>query len=275
MNVQISNNKITIFNPDSFNIKHILECGQVFRFKNLGDSYQVISLNHKAQIYTYQDKVEIVTDSPQYFYEYFGLNTDYVDIKNKLSKFDELTCAIKYGSGIRILKQDLFETIISFIISANNNIKRIQGIIERICETFGAKLGDYYAFPTIDSLAKADENFYKSIGAGYRSSYLVKAVKQLLEWDFKEDFSKIPTCVLHKKLTSICGVGPKVADCILLFGVGKKDVFPVDTWIQKVYNDQYNDKKSREKIAQIFVSKYGELSGYAQQYFFYNKRENG
>ncbi len=275
MNIKLQQNKILITNPDSFDIKHILECGQIFRYKNMGEYYVVYSLDKRAKIYTYQDYVEIITDDTQYFYNFFDLDTDYNKIKSQLSKFDMLKDAIKYGSGIRILKQNLFEMIISFIISANNNIKRIQGIIEKLCTAFGTNMGEYYAFPTIDQLKSATSKFYKSIGAGYRSEYLVKVISQLTNGQFDLNCcDKYCTKDLRKQFITLSGVGPKVADCILLFGVGRTDVFPVDTWIQKVYNDQNSTQRNREQIAQYFVDTYGDLSGYAQQYFFYNKREN-
>ena len=275
MNITIEQNKIIIINPDSFDIKHILECGQIFRYKNLTDHYVVYSLDKCAKIYTYQDRVEILTTDTKYFYDYFDLDTDYQNIKSQLSQFDMLKDAIAYGGGIRILKQNLFEMIISFIISANNNIKRIQGIIEKLCTAFGTNMGEYYAFPTIDQLKSATSQFYKSIGAGYRSEYLVKVISQLTNGQFDLNCcDKYCTKDLRKQLITLSGVGPKVADCILLFGVGRTDVFPVDTWIQKVYNDQNSTQRNREQIAQYFVDTYGELSGYAQQYFFYNKREN-
>ena len=275
MKIEVLKDKIILYNPDSFNIRHILECGQVFRYKNLGDCYQVISSNKIAKIFTYNDRVEIETSDPEYFYNYFDLDTDYSKIKEELSKYDMLKDAINYGNGIRILKQNLFETIISFIISANNNIKRIQGIIERISEHFGTKKDCFFAFPTLEQLKNATQEYYKSLGAGYRSAYLVKVVGQLENKQFDlYHLKELPTPILRKKLISLAGVGPKVADCILLFGFGRKDVFPVDTWIEKVYNEQNSIKRTREQIAQYYVDKFKNLSGYAQQYFFYNKREN-
>ncbi len=276
MDIIKQTNKLIINNPDSFDIKHILECGQVFRFKNFGAYYQIVSTDKMARIFTYADRVEIETGDVDYFYRYFDLDTNYADIKQHLLQYDMLKPAIEYGQGIRILKQDLFEMIISFIISANNNIKRIQTIIEKICEVFGKDMGEYYAFPTLEQLKGADEQFYKSIGAGYRSAYLVKVVSQLENKVVDIDgCDNVPTESLRQQLIALSGVGPKVADCILLFGAGRKNVFPVDTWIQKVYNDQNNTSRTREQISRYFVDIYGDFAGYAQQYFFYNKRENG
>ena len=268
--------KIVIKGLEDFDIDHILLCGQVFRFKQTDYGYLVFSKDKIAKVYKGNNICEIKTDDVDYFYNYFDLDTNYSKIKQSLSKYPQLQRPLKFGFGIRILRQDIFETIISFIISANNNIKRIQGIIERISRNFGQKNGDFYAFPTLEELKGADEKFYKFIGAGYRSSYLEKVVKQLSsgEYDF-EEMKNMPTIQLKKKLITLCGVGPKVADCIMLFGFSRGDVFPVDTWMQKVYEQDFKGTlKDRNKITNFFVETFGELSGFAQQYLFFNKREN-
>ena len=269
-------NKIIIDDLKDFNIDHILLCGQIFRYRKTDYGYDVLRRDKMARVYVFSDKVEIVTDDVDYFYDYFDLNTDYAKVKEELSKFSQLQEPLKFGYGIRILRQDIFETIISFIISANNNIKRIQGIIERISEGFGTKNGDFYAFPTLEQLKKADENFYKSIGAGYRSAYLSKVVFQLENEEFDiEKLQQMNTEDLRKQLIKLCGVGPKVADCILLFGFGRGDVFPVDTWTRKVYEQDFGGSgklKEGIKITQFFVEKFGTLAGVAQQYLFFHKR---
>lgn len=269
-------NEIVIKDLDDFDIDHILLCGQIFRYKKTDFGYLVFSKDKIAKVYKDKDSCKIISDDIDYFYNYFDLDTDYAKIKNELSKHPQLKEPLLFGYGIRILKQDIFETIISFIISANNNIKRIQGIVERISEGFGKNLGDFYAFPTIDELSVADENFYKSIGAGYRSPYLVRVVKQLKTDEFNiENLKKLSTKDLKKKLMELSGVGPKVADCILLFGFSRGDVFPVDTWGQKIYEQDFGgDLKDRNKITDFFVDTFKNLSGYAQQYLFFYKREN-
>ena len=269
-------NEIVIEDLDDFNIDHILLCGQIFRYRKTDFGYLVFSKDKVAKVYKEEKCCRIESDDIDYFYTFFDLDTDYTKIKNELAKFEQLKKPLNFGFGIRILKQDIFEMIISFIISANNNIKRIQGIVERISEKFGRKIGDFYAFPKIDELACADENFFKSIGAGYRSPYLVKVVEQLKTEEFNiENLKNLPTKELKKKLMMLSGVGPKVADCILLFGFSRGDVFPVDTWGQKIYEQDFNGKLTdRNKITDFFVDTFGELSGYAQQYLFFYKREN-
>ena len=178
---------------------------------------------------------------------------------------------IEFGKGIRILKQNLFETLISFIVSANNNIKRIQLILNRLRKSLGRDMGEYYAFPTRDSMLKKDETFFKEIGAGYRANYLYKVVRQVDE-NKLEEYRELPTLQLRNKLIELSGIGPKVADCILLFGYGRKDVFPVDTWIAKMYNKYYEPLENREVIRKNLTTQVGDLSGYAQQYLFYFMR---
>lgn len=269
-------NEIIVSNLDDFNIDHILLCGQIFRYRKTDFGYLVFSKDKIAKVYKEDDVCKIVSDDVDYFYSYFDLDKDYSKIKTDLEKFKELEEPIKYGYGIRILKQDIFEAIISFIISANNNIKRIQGIVERISEKFGKKLGDFYAFPTIDELSLADENFFKSVGAGYRAPYLVNVIKQLKTEEFDiEKMKKLSTKELRKLLIKLSGVGPKVADCILLFGFSRGDVFPVDTWGEKIYKEIFlGNLKDRNKITDFFVETFGDLAGIAQQYLFFYKREN-
>ncbi len=271
---KLEKNKIIIQNLEDFNITHILECGQVFRFvKRENGNYLIHSLDKRAEIVSHPTYAEIITSDVEYFINYFDLNTDYAKIKSDLSKFNLLKEPIKYGYGIRILKQDLFEMIISFIISANNNIKRIQGIIERICTFCGTNKGEYYAFPTLDQLNKCTKEDFASFGAGYRADYLYKVCRQLQNFDLNTLYNMdAPTA--RKTLCSFMGIGPKVADCILLFGMARQDVFPVDTWIMKVYQETFAGKlTNRENIAKFFVDYFGNLSGYAQQYLFYQKRE--
>lgn len=276
-------NKIIINSLNDFNIEHILECGQVFRYEKINDNYVVYSKNERAEIKNFKDKVIIECTNVEYFINYFDLETDYSIIKSNLirnsffqnNKKINITDVLNKIYGMRILKQDSFEAIISFIISANNNIKRIQLIINRICQKFGkynAKY-NYYEFPTIEELEMATVDDFRLLGAGYRAEYLYKVIRQLKNFDY--DFIKnSKTEESVKKLLNLSGVGPKVADCILLYGFYKLDVFPVDTWIKKVYNSYFTDKTSENvvEIRKKLVDNFKELSGYAQQYLFYYKR---
>jgi N-glycosylase/DNA lyase len=188
--------------------------------------------------------------------------------------FPEIKSAIRFGEGIRILKSNPLEMIIEFIISQNNNIPRIKTIIEKICESFGDRIDDYYAFPTLEQLKTISLEFFTEIKCGYRDKYLYETI-QFLTQDFIDSIYKLDTDSARKELIKLKGVGRKVADCILLFGYGKTDVFPTDTWVVQAYNKLYGENlKSADEISKYFVSMYGNLSGYAQQYLYYQMRES-
>ncbi|MBP3432056.1 MAG: DNA-3-methyladenine glycosylase 2 family protein [Clostridia bacterium] len=274
MEYKISKNKIQIFGKEDFSPEHILECGQIFSYeKAAGGHYVVFSTDKKAEIFETETGYEIVAENPTYFESFFDLQTDYAALKAGLLRYEILKEPIKFGHGIRILKQDLFETLISFIVSANNNIKRIQLILNRMREKFGTKMSGYYAFPTRKQLLAATEEDFSALGAGYRSKYLFKVLRHVNE-DVLQDWQILSTKSLREKLISLAGVGPKVADCVLLFGFGRGDVFPVDTWIEKMYLRFYPAEKnlSREKIRFNLTDEFGLLSGYAQQYLFFFMR---
>lgn len=269
-------NEIFIPTSNEFDAKQTLECGQVFRFKTTPFGYEVYTLNHKATIICQKSGTKIVCDDVNYFINYFDLLTDYAKIKQELRKNDFLKKAIDVGYGIRILRQDPIETIISFIISQNNNIPRIKKIIETICSEYGKKLDGYNAFPTLEKLKTIPKQFFTDIKCGYRDDYLFSSIQKLCGGFDIEKINKMPSMEANKYLTELKGVGNKVADCILLYGFHKTDVFPTDTWIKKVYNDFYpsNKTKSAIQIRNEFVDLFGDLSGFAQQYLFYSKREN-
>ena len=224
------------------------------------------------------DIKEIVTN-------YFDLNRNYSEIKDKLSKVDEnVNLSIKYGEGIRILNQDLWETIISFIISANNNIPRIKGIIERLSENYGKEIDwngeKYYTFPTPEELKDVEIQDFRALGTGFRDIRLYETTKMILDkkMDLQELYN-VDTEAARDELLSLSGVGPKVADCILLFSDLKRfDVFPIDVWVRRVMNELYiknpdETKVNKRDIARIAKEKFGDLEGLAQQYLFYWKRD--
>jgi N-glycosylase/DNA lyase len=241
----------------------------VFRYRKAGDCYTLFAKDANCLLQSKDGCVIISTNFVDFFVSYFDLDKDYKKIKKELGKFADLDDAINFGSGIRLLNQDPLEMIISFIISANNNIPRIKTIIERICENLGENKGEYYAFPTLDALQSADENFFRSIGAGYRAKYLVRVSQELKDFDI-DSLKSLETNLARKQLTRLTGVGNKVADCILLFAYKKTDLFPMDTWSKKVYASLFNqDTASIDAMAKNLVNKFGNLSGYAQQYLYY------
>ena len=282
--------KYIIKNQDSFELKHIFDCGQCFRWNEEQDqSYTGVIkqgvLNVQKQDNEIIFKGMLEGDIKEIVTNYFDLNRNYSEIKDKLSKVDEnVNLSIKYGEGIRILNQDLWETIISFIISANNNIPRIKGIIERLSENYGKEIDwngeKYYTFPTPEELKDVEIQDFRALGTGFRDIRLYETTKMVLDKkvDLQELYN-VDTEVARDELLSLSGVGPKVADCILLFSDLKRfDVFPIDVWVRRVMNELYiknpdETKVNKKDIARIAKEKFGDLEGLAQQYLFYWKRE--
>ncbi len=265
--------RLVINDLSEFNVQQIFDCGQIFRYCIDGNIAHVISTDKKADLITYPNKVEIITDDLDYFEHFFDLNRDYNAIKNTLSKDKFLSPCVQFGYGIRILNQDLFEMIVSFIVSANNNIKRIKNSLNYLSEHFGTCKGDYYAFPTLQQLKVASTDDYIKAGLGYRAEYMFDTIQQLTTKQLN-NFNNLTSTEQYDFLISLKGVGEKVAHCILLFAMHNTSVFPVDTWINKVYNDLTNTTTTnRKEISKDLTTRYGKLSGYAQQYFFYYYRE--
>ena len=178
---------------------------------------------------------------------------------------------MEFGKGIRLLRQDFFETIISFIISANNNIPRIKGIIERLCTLAGDKKDGYYAFPTPQRLSLVSEKSLRDIGAGFRDKYIFRTTQIITSTDILKRIASSDTEQARKLLLTLPGVGPKVADCILLFGLRRFDCFPVDTWMMK--RCKTDELDTPQKVRDYYLNRYGEYAGPAQQYIFYGARE--
>ena len=280
-------------NYNSFNLRDIFECGQCFRWNIEEDgSYTGVFgrnvLNVKKQNNAILFKGICEGDIIPTIIDYFDLERDYELIKNKLEKVDNnMKESIKYGTGIRILNQDLWETIISFIISANNNIPRIKGIIERLSENYGDKIvyngKEYFTFPTPKQLENVSVEEFRKLGLGFRDIRLYETTKMVLnkEVDIENLHNIKDTNIVRDELLKLSGVGPKVADCILLFSTIKRfDVFPIDVWVRRVMNDLYIHKEkeqdvSKKEILQIANEKFGDLEGIAQQYLFYWRRELG
>ena len=274
MKYEIDKNIIKVYDKTQFNTEHILECGQVFRYgKNEDGSYFVISGKHKATVKENDNHFEIISDNPEYFVNYFDLETDYNEIKSRLSANKTLSPMLDFGYGIRILKADTEEMIFSFIISQNNNIKRIKKIVEKMCEV-GEEMNGYKAFPKATELSKLPMEFFESLGAGYRAKFLKEASDFLAKEDL-EEVKKKSTDEILEYLQQIKGVGAKVASCALLFGFARKEKFPVDTWLEKVYYNHFSsEKRNRPQIQEYFENEFKEYSGIAQQYLFYYEMNN-
>lgn len=274
-------------NVQSFEPVHIFECGQCFRWnKQENNSYTGIVKNNVINVKKENERVIFTgncnEDIKTICIDYFDLNKNYENIKTELSKIDNyLANSIKYGNGIRILHQDLWETLISFIISANNNIPRIKTIIERISKTYGNKLifqdKEYYTFPTPEELANVTVQDFRNLGLGFRDVRVYETVQKTLrkEIDLEQLEKEKDAETLRNKLLEIPGVGPKVADCIMLFSLKKYEVFPVDVWVRRVISELYFENvEQKPQIIQKFAKEqYGNLAGLAQQYLFYWRRD--
>lgn len=281
-----SEKTVKIYNLLHFHPVHTFLCGQCFRWEQEADgSFTGVAHGKVVSIKFQGEDLYIENCTEQEFKDiwadYLGLNTDYESIKNSLTGDEHLTRAMDFGWGIRILNQEPFECLISFIISTQNQIPRIKKIIKKLCELYGEKITfkdkDYYTFPSLEVLKELTENDLAPINAGYRSAYILDAVKKISSGEIDlEKICSMPTAKARAELMKIKGVGPKVADCTLLFSLHKGDAFPVDVWVQRIVRDLYlGESASLKEISMFAMEKFGSLSGIAQQYLFYYARENG
>lgn len=270
-------------NVCDFDLAQTLECGQCFHFVKLDEEDYVLTakgyvlhVSQEADTVTFYD-----TDKDEYvnvWKDYFDMDRDYSAIKKKLlEKDDKLKDAIESMWGVRILNQDFFETLISFIISQNKQIPHIKKIVADISAKFGTYKGTYggadmYTFPTLEQLANASEEDFKELKTGFRAPYIMDAIRRNMAGQFDINELKsmdYDSCI--KELMTIKGVGEKVANCVSLFGLGKKEAFPVDVWIKRIMETMYFDgvDTPKDKIAAFAKEQFVELGGFAQQYLFY------
>lgn len=267
------------FSSEFLDPARTLECGQVFRYEAFREGYFVVSGDKACYLFKREDKVVFESDFPDYFYRYFDLGEDYRKIYEKALSFDApfLSEAARAGKGIRILNQNAEEVIYSFILSQNNNIPRIRKIIENLCSALGERRSfmgkEYFSFPTTAILAEREKEFYRAMGAGYRDSFLTETARKINDEGISRLFS-LKGKELKEALMSYRGIGEKVANCIVLFGFHDTASFPVDTWLEKAYKEDFKGKeRSRKKIASYFEGLFKEYSGYMQQYLFFYKRK--
>lgn len=265
---------------EDFDLKQLCLSGQVFRWSECGNGY--LGVVEDKQVLAVQDGNGLILTSNHpidrdFWANYFDMNTDYSEIKSFLCKDDKLNHAIKSAPGMRILRQDPYETIISFIVSANNNVKRISGIIERLSAKYGERkeglFGSYYAFPSAEALADADESDLRACGLGYRTPYIKNTASKLCSGFDIGIIKNMKYDEAKKYLFQLPGVGPKVAECILLYGYGFVDAFPIDVWISRLMRELYlNENSTRQEIENYASEHFGKYGGIAQQYLFYYGR---
>ena len=267
---------IRLYNIDHFRLEDTFFCGQCFRWRKDSDGvFRGVVQNHAVKMY-YTDENTIFVESSNpdlvYWSRYLSFSTDYNDVEKTFENDENLKKCMEIGRGIRILHQDLWETIVSFIISANNNIPRIQGIIERLCQLFGEEIdfdgGVYYGFPSPEVLSKLTLSDLAPIKAGFRDKYILDAAKKVASGEIDLEKIKIMDDASAKReLMKIKGVGNKVADCILLFALSRYKTFPKDVWIKRIMKDDYG--VSEKDIDSFAIDKFGNYAGIAQQYLFY------
>lgn len=285
MNLSEKGTDIIIQNLTDFSLAQTLECGQCFRFSKLQDNkYIIIAKNKLLEIEQTDSELILYNTSLHDFNhiwkDYFDLNTDYQEIKDYLIIKDTIMeSVINNGAGIRILGQEFYEALISFIISQNKQIPQIKQVIENLCSKYGAFIQqingiNYYAFPNIAKLKTLSEEEFRECKAGFRAKYLVDACANLSSGSLKEeDLLKLASSEILVKLCTIKGVGVKVSNCVLLYGLKRKEAFPIDVWIKRIMESLYFKEETKLEIIQTYAKeKFGNYGGYAQQYLFYYSR---
>ena len=270
-----------------FDLAKTLECGQCFHFARIADNEYGIVYKENLLHAKMEDGTLILydTDSTQFeniWLNYFDLTTDYKAIKKRLLEVDEkLTDAIDNMGGVRILKQEFFETLISFIISQNKQIPHIKQLVFLLSEKYGKYVGsiggiDFYSFPSVDRMNDVTLEELYECKTGFRAPYIKDAVTKVYDGFVTE--SILDNCDDGKcmeTLMSIKGVGSKVANCVMLFSLGRRSAFPVDVWIKRICEEMYFGKQVKKEVIEEWArARFKELGGYAQQYLFYYGKEN-
>lgn len=286
MKLYEKDNSIILEEIENFDAKAIFTCGQAFRWYEESDgSFTTVHLGRVLNVLNEKDRVIFkgtnLKEFDEIWMDYFDLNTDYKEIRKVLSNNEILPKAMEYGEGIRILNQNHFEMLISFIISANNMIPRIKKSIEVISMRYGKFICEdenrkYYSFPTVEELSRATvEDLREFAKVGFRDKRIFDTVNMILNEKIDLDnFEKLETDILREELLKFSGVGNKVADCIMLFSYKRGEVFPVDVWIKRVMEELFiKEETPVKKISKEADRIFGKYAGYAQQYLFYYGRE--
>ena len=258
---------LEITEAEPFMARHTFECGQCFRWKaDEQGHYTGVAFGKRLTIWG--EGSLCLACSPQEFETlwrpYLDLDRSYAKIAAAFEGDDYFQEAVRFGMGLRILAQEPWEALCSFILSQCNNISRIQAIVETLCREFGDNKGEYYTFPTAERIANLTLEELAVLKAGYRAKYVLSAARAVAGGTLNFDALRpMPTEAARKAVMALQGVGRKVADCFLLFGLQKFDAFPVDTWMKKA--ESHYDKKA-------YGANFGEYAGIAQQYLFYYAR---
>ncbi len=272
--VYFSENKVIIDDIADFDLAETFNCGQCFRWNQVSnDVFVGVAFGRVLRVYKNENQLVLSGNSVEHDYEklwrtYFDLNTDYGKIKADLSRIDaNMSDACMYAPGIRILHQDPWETLCSFIISQNNNIPRIKGIIERMCALFGDEIEPgFFSFPSCETLAQLNIDALAELKCGFRDKYIIDAAQKVATSVVNFDsIQMLPLNEARSELMKIKGVGPKVAECTLLYGFHRLEAFPVDVWMKRAMDVLFPGKSSLY---------FGQYAGVAQQYIFHYSRMN-
>lgn len=273
MKLNTIENGIRIDEIYDLDLEQTLDCGQSFRWtKNSDNSFSGVAYGKFVTVKMLGNSLYIYNtdenDFESIWKNYFDLELDYGKIKENIAKLHPiLNEAVKYSPGIRILRQEPYEALCTFIISQNNNIKRIKLIVQRLCESFGDKIGDNeFAFPSADKMASLSPDDLAPLRAGFRNRYLIDAAKKVVSGEVNlEACRTVDYEQAQKELMKIVGVGKKVADCTLLFGMHRIEAFPIDVWMKRAMETLFPGMTAED---------FGEYAGIAQQYIFHYSRMN-
>ncbi len=261
-----------------FSLADCITCGQAFRWRPEGDGFAGVALGRAVYAEQKDDTLKLTgvrEDEVNAFIRYFDLERDYGAIKALYAHDEYVMQGAAYAPGLRVMNQPPFETLISFIISANNNVKRISGIVNEICRRHGALLDGGRDFPTPQVLASLTEEELKNCGAGYRARYIIEAARMVANGIDLSAVAALPFMEARRELTLLPGVGQKVADCVALYSMGFTQSFPADVWMRRVLCGMYGYKGKNDKDMRTFVDdKFGEYAGIAQQYLFHYARNH-
>jgi len=283
MKVINKGNDIIIRELKDFDLSQTMECGQCFHFVKVGSNeYGIVAYGKFLHAKQTEDEF-ILYDTTEDEFEkiwriYFDLDRDYGSIKNALLEKDQkLKEAVETMSGVRILNQEFFETLISFIISQNKQIPHIKQIVAAISRQYGTMLGkigseEFFSFPDAAGMLEVSEDALRECKTGFRAPYIRNAVELVNAGAVAESVLRSESAdICRQQLMTIKGVGAKVANCTMLFGLGRRESFPVDVWIKRIMEHLYFEDKDtpKEQIEAFAAERYGEYGGYAQQYLFY------
>lgn len=273
MKIDIKNNIVAVTELEEYSLALTLDCGQAFRWVQIDDNSFSGVLRGKSVTLTQPSATSLIIepcseDDVSLFLDYFDFSRNYSEIKSQICCDEIIKKAVDYAGGIRILKQEPWEALCSFILSQNNNIKRIKGIVKSLCECFGQRLEDgAHSFPTAEKLALLTPEDLAPIKSGFRAKYVIDGAKKVVSGEISFEYLKTaPLDKAREHLKQIKGVGDKVAECVLLYGLNRLDAFPIDVWIKRALDEGYSGG-----MPQIPT----EYMGVAQQYIFHYIRSFG